>query len=173
MRLPNLTHLVVGGIITVFSVSAGTRGLSALPAPSGKPILAISGKIQVTNKNGEALFDLAMLEELGTSSVDTTTPWYQGRMTFQGVRLDKLMAHVGATGERVVAIALNDYSVEIPITDFERFGAILAYKRNGEYMPIRDKGPLFIVYPYDSHPELKSQTYYGRSAWQVSKIIVR
>jgi hypothetical protein len=37
---------------------------------------------------------------------------------------------------------------------------------------VRDKGPLFIVYPYDSKPELKSQTYYGRSAWQLAKLII-
>jgi hypothetical protein len=50
---------------------------------------------------------------------------------------------------------------------------ILALKRNGEYMPVRDKGPLFVIYPFDSKPELKTQTYYGRSVWQVAKIVVK
>jgi hypothetical protein len=89
------------------------------------------------------------------------------------VSLDKLMKHVGAKGQRVVAIALNDYSTEIPIEDFAKYGTILALKRDGEYMPVKDKGPLFIIYPYDSKPELKNQTYYGRSAWQVAKLIVK
>ncbi|HCQ7773629.1 oxidoreductase, partial [Enterobacter kobei] len=48
--------------------------------------------------------------------------------------------------------------------------AILALKVNGEYMRIRYKGPSFIVYPYDSLPELNNQIYYSRSAWQVSKM---
>ncbi|MDU1358477.1 MAG: oxidoreductase, partial [Citrobacter freundii] len=39
-----------------------------------------------------------------------------------------------------------------------------------KYMRIRDKGPLFIVYPYDSMPELNNQIYYSRSAWQVSSM---
>ncbi len=56
--------------------------------------------------------------------------------------------------------------------DFAKFNVILAIKRNGEYMPVRDKGPLFIVYPYDSKSELKSQTYYGRSAWQLKRLEV-
>ena len=46
-------------------------------------------------------------------------------------------------------------------------------KRNGEYMPIRDKGPLFIIYPYDGNPELKNQKYYSRSVWQVARIDVK
>ena len=49
---------------------------------------------------------------------------------------------------------------------------ILALKRNGQYMPIRDKGPLFIMYDYDSNPQLRSQTFYGRSAWQVKSLVV-
>jgi len=56
--------------------------------------------------------------------------------------------------------------------DFKKFNVILAMKRDGNYMPVRDKGPLFIIYPYDSDPQLQSQTYYTRSAWQVAKLIV-
>jgi hypothetical protein len=45
-------------------------------------------------------------------------------------------------------------------------------KRDGNFITVREKGPLFIIYPYDSDPQLQSQTYYTRSAWQVSEIIV-
>jgi hypothetical protein len=82
------------------------------------------------------------------------------------------MQTVGASGETVVAAALNDYETKIPMSDFAQFGVLLALKRNGEYMPVREKGPLFIVYPYDSNSELKSQQYYGRSAWQLSRLSI-
>jgi hypothetical protein len=72
-----------------------------------------------------------------------------------------------------LATALNDFSTEIPVSDFSRYGVLLALKRDGNYMPVRDKGPLFIVYPYDSSPELKAQKFYSRSAWQVAKLLVR
>jgi len=83
------------------------------------------------------------------------------------------MQAVGATGTSVIAYALNDYSTEIPIEDFSRYPVLLALKRNGAYMPVRDKGPLFVIYPFDSKPELKNQTFYGRSVWQVAKIVVK
>ena len=85
----------------------------------------------------------------------------------------KLMQKVGASGEKVVAVALNDYSSEIPIEDFARYNVILALKRDGEYMPVRDKGPLFIVYPYDSNSELRSQKFYSRSVWQVARLVIK
>ena len=106
-------------------------------------------------------------------SVETTTPWYEGKVKFDGVPLTKLMKLVEAKGDRVSVIALNDYATEIPMADFGKYDVILALKRDGEYMPVRDKGPLFIIYPFDSNPELKSQTYYARSAWQVARIEVK
>jgi hypothetical protein len=153
--------------------AAGTASAGSLPAPAEKPILTISGKISTTNKDGKAQFDRPMLEALGMTTVETTTPWYDGSVKFEGVRLDKLMDLVGASGERAVVVALNDYTSEIPLADFSKYKVILALKRNGEYMPVRDKGPLFIIYPFDSQPELKNSTYYGRSVWQVSTIDVK
>jgi len=87
--------------------------------------------------------------------------------------MEKLMAAVGARGKTVRAVALNDYAITIPVEDFARHGVILALKRDGQYMPIRDKGPLFVIYPYDSKPELKTQIYYARSAWQVKRLEVQ
>jgi hypothetical protein len=165
-----LAAVLVGiwGMIAAMAVSAGT-----LPSPSEQPILTISGKIDTTNKGDTAQFDRTMLEALGTVSIETTTPWYEGRQRFEGVSLAKLMSYIGAKGEHVVAIALNDYVTEIPLSDFVEHGPILAMKRNGEYMPVRDKGPLFIVYPFDSKIELKKQLYYGRCAWQVARLVVK
>ena len=137
--------------------AAAVANAQTLPTPKEKPVLTISGEIATTNQGDTAQFDRAMLEDLGTVGIKTTTPWHNGVVSFEGVRLDKLMNRVGAKGRTVVAIALNDYTTEIPIADFEKYGTILAVKRDGEYMPVRDKGPLFIVYPYDSRAELKSQ----------------
>lgn len=86
--------------------------------------------------------------------------------------MTKLYGRVGGSGQTVFVTALNDYTTEIPTADFARFGVLLALKRDGNYMPISDKGPLFIVYPYDSDPILQSQKYYSRSAWQVARMRV-
>lgn len=141
-----------------------------LARPMGKILLTISGNIENTNESGKAVFDIASLEKLGTVSFQTTSPWYNGRTTFTGIPLQKLMEYVGAKGTVVKVTALNDYTTVIPLSDFKKYNAILALKINGEYMRIRDKGPLFVVYPYDSLPELNNQIYYSRSAWQVSRM---
>ena len=174
MRAAKMRTTWVGALAALVGF-AGSNAAAAepLPSPTGKPILTISGKISITNNGGTAQVDRPMLEALGMTTVETTGPWYEGTAKFEGVNLDKLMKLVGASGERVDVVALNDYSSEIPMKDFASYNVILAIKRNGEYMPVRDKGPLFVIYPFDSNPELKNQTFYGRSVWQVSKIIVK
>jgi hypothetical protein len=162
----------MGALVASFGIM-NPAWADPLPAPTEKPILSISGKISVTNKNETAQFDRPMLEKLGMETVETGTPWDEGKVRFEGVRLDKLMQQVGASGQRVTVVALNDYATEIPIEDFAKYKVILAVKRNGEYMPVRDKGPLFIIYPFDSNPDLQTQTYYDRAAWQVAKIDVK
>lgn len=163
----------MGALFAVAGLVASAASAEPLRTPTDKPILTISGKITSVNAGDTAQFDRAMLESLGMVTVVTTSPWYTGPVKFEGISLDKLMTHVGATGDRVTVIALNDYSTEIPIKDFVEHNTIIALKRDGEYMSVREKGPLFIIYPFDAKPELKSQTYYGRSAWQVAKIIVK
>jgi len=166
-----LTRRVAAHVFAVTACLAFTGLVRA--ETQDQPILTISGKVNAADAETGLSFGRAELEAMGVVSFETNTPWYKQKVKFEGVPLEKLMQKVGASGQRVVAMALNDYSTEIPIEDFAKYHAILAIKRDGEYMPIRDKGPLFIVYPYDADPELRSQKFYSRSAWQVNRLIVK
>jgi len=148
------------------------RAATAFPVPTTKPILTISGNIGVTNLDGKLVLDRSTLEALGHDGFDTHTPWSAGTVRFDGVPMAKLMEAVAARGTVVRATALNDYTTDIPMADFGKFGVLLATTRNGEPMPVRDKGPLFIVYPYDQSAELQTREYYSRSAWQVASLAV-
>ncbi len=146
---------------------------ATLPAPQGKVILKISGAIANTNDGTSAGLDMPMIEKLGTQSFTTKTPWYKDKVTFTGVAMSKLLDYVGGKGTTLSVTALNDYATDIPIADFTTYPVILATKRDGNYMPVRDKGPLFIVYNYDSNVELQHQRFYSRSAWQVARMVVK
>jgi hypothetical protein len=162
-----------GGMMTL--ATGGLPRLSRaeeLPLPASKAILTITGAITQHNRGSDAVFDRSMLEALGWRSFETRCPWYNGPTVFAGVLMRTLLQKVGASGQTLVVTALNDYTTQIPVSDFGRYDVLLALKRDGKYMPVSDKGPLFIVYPYDSDPELRRQTYYSRSAWQVSEMQV-
>ncbi len=141
--------------------------------PQGDAILTVTGAITNTNGEGAATFDLAMLEALPGHETRTTTPWYDGAQDFSGPLGSALLEAVGATGDTLVVTAINDYVTEIPVSDFETWPVILATRYNGQIMSVRDKGPLFVIYPFDSDATLNTEIYYGRSAWQVKSIEVR
>lgn len=147
--------------------AAGTE----LSAPAGEVVLTIDGSIARTNVSGAAEFDIAMLEALPKAMIATSTPWTKGVTTFEGVRLEDLLFAVEASGDTITAAALNDYVAPLPASDAET-GAIVAYKMNGEYMPVRGKGPLWVIYPFDEKPELQAEAVYARSVWQLRKLTI-
>ena len=144
-----------------------------LQIPTGDVILTVTGDITVTNGDGMAEFDLQMLRDLGQAQFTTTTIWTDGDQSFTGVWLHTIVEALGADAGSIAATAINDYSVEIPLTDMIEGGALVAYHRNGKPMPVRDKGPLWVVYPYSDTPEFQSEVIYSRSIWQLDRMHVQ
>lgn len=151
---------------------AGTAHAEALPQPVGPVILTISGALVHTNEQGAAQFDLAMLEALPQRLTETETPWHEGVQQFSGPRLIDLMERVGASGAQLRFVAVNDYAASMPWSDIVDHPVILATRNNGAEMHLRDKGPLFVIYPFDEVPTLRNEVYYSRSVWQVMAIEV-
>jgi hypothetical protein len=147
--------------------------VQALDAAPGKVVLSIAGNVTKANAGAKADFDMAMLEKLPQHSFTTATPWYPQPKTFTGPLLRDVLAAAGAKGALLRAVALNDYKIEIPAGDADKFDVIVARLLDGQPMPVREKGPLFIVYPFDSSTELRSERYYSRSAWQLRTLEVK
>ena len=146
---------------------------AALDAPRGEVLLTLTGAISTTNAGDAAQFDRDMLEAFEAVEIATTTIWTEGVQTFVGVELDDLLAAVGADGATLRAIAHNDYAVDIPVSDAQDGGPIIAYLRNGEVMSLRQKGPLWVIYPFDREPEYQTELIYSRSIWQLDRIEIQ
>lgn len=169
-----MKRIAIRCLFTGLSVSMllGAQPLMALEAPKGKVVLTISGKVGAKNAARGAEFDMAMLEALPQKTFTTNTPWDRLPIKFSGPLLRDVLAAAKAQGTNLQAIATNDYKTSIPVSDTRSFDVVLAHRMNGQLIPVRTKGPLFIVYPFDSKPELNTQTYKERSAWQLKELVV-
>jgi hypothetical protein len=170
--------LLLAGFLGVLSTVAGAQEPEAcLPAPSGDIILEITGDISCGNAhegdNLAAHFDAALLESLGTKVLETTTDWTNGSQRFEGPLMRDILQKVQASGTVVHAVAANDYAVTIPREDFEDYQVILAMSQNGKRLSLRDRGPLWIIYPRDGHPELRTPVMNTRWIWQLRTLDVR
>lgn len=169
MRKPSIRSLS-GALATVLALAVYPA--LALSPPTGKVVLTLTGKVAEKNSPSGAEFDMAMLEALPQKTFTTQTPWDRLPVKFSGPLLRDVLAAAKAQGGALHAIAVNDYKTTIPFSDTTRFDMVLAHRMNGQPIPPRTKGPLFIVYPYDSRAELKDKVYQNRSAWQLKEIVV-
>ena len=146
---------------------AAARTAQALEQPAADVMLTVTGRLKSPNLQGKAAFDQPMLSRLPQMEIVTRTPWYSTVRTFSGPLVRDVLSAAGARGEKVQAVALNDYRVEIPFDDLMRYDVVLAMLLDGKPMQVRDKGPLFIMYPFDRRPELRNAVYFSRCAWQL------
>lgn len=146
---------------------------NALDAPTGEVILTVTGAdLEHTNAGATAQFDLAMLEKLVGRTGTMETPWTKGNVTFSGPLLKAVLEAAGAEGKSLRVKALNDYAADVPMDDATKIDTILATRMDGETMSIRDKGPLFLIYPFDVDRSLYNEKYFSRSVWQIKEIEV-
>ncbi len=164
-----------GAVLGVFAllVSALSVEAASLAPPKGPPLLTVSGKIAETNDGDVARFDLAMLKVLPGRVTETETPWTKGTARFEGPLGSALLDVLGASGTTLHIVALNDYAVDVPVEDFRKWPVILAVTHDGQPMSVRDKGPIFVIYPFDLDPSLRNEKTFARSAWQVKSIEVQ
>lgn len=139
-------------------------------AETNRPVqLTLSGRIK-SGSDTPITLSLDFLEKLPQGRIVTETPWTRGVTTFEGPLLSKLLERVDAQGKTVRVNALNDYSVDVPISDFKRWPVVLATKINGQHIPISKRGPFYIMYPFSSDKSLLSELYFCRCVWQVKSI---
>ncbi|MEM7471537.1 MAG: oxidoreductase [Pseudomonadota bacterium] len=113
---------------------------------------------------------LGELDELDQVTFTTSTIWTDGKVTFSGVPLKTIINKVLDGGTNIQLTALNDYSVAIPIDELEDGVPIVATRIDGKKIAVRDKGPYWLVYPYDSDPRYRTELVYARSIWQLNRI---
>lgn len=126
--------------------------------------------LTVTHDGKTHEFDIAALQELGATEIATTTIWTEGVQNFTGIPLTTVLSEVGITEGSVAATAINDYSVDIPLDEISAEYPVIAFHVDGQPMSVRDKGPFWIIYPFDLAPEWRTEVNFSRSIWQLTSL---
>ncbi|MBC7675491.1 MAG: molybdopterin-dependent oxidoreductase [Rhodoferax sp.] len=165
-----LKKLPIAVACAILVLTASWAGAGDFPAPKGDVLLTASGMITLRNGDGTLKLDQAHLAAMPQHSFTTSTTWTDGVPTFQGVLLKDYIAALGATGTTIKLTALNDYQISMPMADVKDDGPLLAYLMDGKPMSLRDKGPIWLVYPYDANADYRTEVAYARSIWQLDRI---
>lgn len=111
------------------------------------------------------------MQALPVLTYHTRLPWLNEPAEFAGVPLAFVLdREFGSIPDRITLSALNDYSIQINKQDIEKYKPIIAYRKDGERIAIRDKGPFWVIYSLTDYPELDNITYHSQMIWQLERI---
>jgi len=145
-----------------------------LPTPSfdSEAILTISNAVVAGAP--EATFTEQELQALPQLTVRTRTEFTDGVVDFVGPLARDALARIELGDATTVhLVAANDYTYDIPVSDLMQYDVILAMQANGIRLSMRDKGPIWLMYPLDDHPELQDPRYNNRLVWQLTRMELR
>lgn len=150
-------------------ITTGVALLSAGGADAGDfgASFTVAGKV-----TAERRLDVASLDKLPQHAFMTNTPWTKEPHKYSGPLLRDVLAAVGASGTQLRATALNEYQITIPVDDALRHDVIVAHRIDDRLIPVRERGPFFIIYPFDADHRLQEGRYYERSIWQLKHLQV-
>lgn len=135
-------------------------------AAQSSPILTVEANGTVASYTFEDLSSLPQVD------VVTTNNYVDGMATFTGPTLRSVLEQNGiGPDDDILLHALNDFFTVAPASDAYNYDVILAILKNDQRMPIREQGPIWVIYPMDDHAELLDDIYNVRLVWQLNKII--
>lgn len=159
------------------SVSRGTTAEVALrpgddvPPPTGKVVIVVRGGT-TTNVGDELRLDLAQLDSLEQVEYDADDYLATGEVaTFSGPLVRTVLELAGADGTTMHTAALNDYLVDVPVSDATSLPLMLATRMDGKPMSVANYGPTRFIYPTEGYG-LDPVTYDPRWIWQLRSIEV-
>lgn len=149
--------------------------IAAMTAISGLAHHAIasdhSATLRVIDGDEIMLLDVEALRALGTAQVSTSTPWTTGVQQFVGTPLSLIVPAIDPQANLTMT-AINDYAVTMQTSQIGNDYPIVAFERNGAPMSVRDKGPFWMVYPFDASADYQTETIFALSIWQLVEIKV-
>jgi len=128
------------------------------------PILTIS--FQDGTRKVLSLQDMDRFPQI---EIRTTTPWHAGVQTFSGPSLLAVLAAFDLARATILARAINNYETLLETAQITPDYPILATRQNGETMTVRDKGPIFVIFPYDRLGH-QDKALLRQSVWQLSTL---
>ena len=164
-------YLFRSALLAAFSLffAAASAQEAALTGPV---ILTVTGLDPAAFPDGQVEFDIPRLQALGQAEITTGSIWTKGAHLYSGVMLRTLADHLKITKGTLKLLALNDYAIVLPLEEATADGPMLAYMLDSVPMSVRDKGPIWAVYPYDSDVKFRTDQIFARSVWQLDRIEV-
>jgi len=119
----------------------------------------------------------SQLQDLATANLNTIdgnniiNP--QKVFNFTGIAVKSLIKKFGSQKDitEITFVCYDAYQVTIKIEDLLKYPIILAVAKDGEPIPSDQGGPIYLIFPYTQHPEIRQKYDEGMWAFYVTHVI--
>lgn len=119
-------------------------------------------------------FSRTDLENLPQITLVTENEFVDGPTKFVGPLARDILDTVGrGISDSLLLTAANDFQVEIPVNEIDKYDVVFALQANDIALSARDKGPIWVIYPISEHKELQDPLYNSRLIWQLVRMDVK
>lgn len=138
---------------------------------SAEPVvLTVYGDIELNEQKYNRLdFTLSELQAFAQADITTSHPWSSEQRGYHGVDINNLF-DVLFSQQKVLSFqleALNDFGMTINWQKIAPYSPILAWQENQRTMSLRNKGPLWLMLPFDQVPKVKQADFLHFMVWQL------
>ena len=105
-------------------------------------------------------------------SFETATKWTEGVHTFSGPLLQDVLESAGPLAPVYRLHAANDYYVEVSHREIVAFRPVIALRKDGAPFGVREKGPLWLMFDFETVPERQKLRIEALSVWHLKRIEV-
>lgn len=145
-------------------ISAGSAE-AALAADARDPIITLIAD------GREMTLSAAQLGALPQYAMATANEFVDGITCFWGPLARDVAAMNDMDADSVAFLtAANDYSIDIAVSEFLDYEVLFATAMDGQVLSMRDKGPIWVVYPMSTYAELGDPIYNNRLIWQLVRM---
>ncbi|MBQ1202458.1 MAG: oxidoreductase [Loktanella sp.] len=102
----------------------------------------------------------------------TSTIWTSGVDTYTGPSLAAVLDAAEMPQDDLRIFAINDYNVDFPADRIVGDTPILTIQVNGAPFSIREKGPIWLLFPFDDDHRFRTEDNFALSVWQLNQIDV-
>ncbi len=117
-------------------------------------------------------FTMEELQALPQASFRTSTIWTDGVNTFSGPTLATVLEAAEMPFNDLRVSAINDYNVDFPADQIQDATPVLTVLINDAPFSVREKGPIWLLFPFDDNVEFRTEDFFTLSVWQLIQIDV-
>lgn len=150
-------------------LSAYGNPIYAADADAGDKMISLSGALLEQIPKRMSVRQIEQLAPL--AEVTMYDPWDKRTERYQGILMNEFVRKLGQPGiKELLLSAIDEYQVTFHENEWQQFRIMIVTRVNGEYLSVREKGPMKIIFPDYEMSNKSYELNRPKWLWMINRI---